>query len=371
MITFKYSPKIFFTLIFALMITSCSGIITPGMAVMESRYTPKMPKPIPTKDFKLISINSAVISKQKPTVRKAIKKVGRPAGVGGYKYRIGAQDILSITVWDHPELTIPAGEFRSPTAAGHKVSENGHFFFPYAGSVQAAGRTTNQIRRDLEQKLSKYITKPQVGVAIAAYRSQKAYISGQVIKPGVYPIDDVPLTVRAIIAKSGGLNDKASDFALLTHHKQKISIDLDALYRKGDNSQNYVLRGGDALHIAEKNSSKKVFVMGEVNKARSVPLNRFGLSLAEALSEAGGINEEKANPTGIFVIRQENPEDKKPSVYQLRMTSVHSMLLAEQFSLRSRDIVYVTAAPITRWNRLISQILPTLSIISTTKALTK
>ena len=349
----------------------CSNLITPGVPSFESRYTPKPVRATSGKDFKLISINARTIAKQKPLFKKIIRTNGRRAGIGGYKYRIGAQDILSVTVWDHPELTIPAGEFRSPTAAGHKVGEDGRFFFPYAGNVQAAGRTTTQIRRDLEQKLSKFITKPQVGVAIAAYRSQKVFVSGQVIKPGVYPIDDVALTVRGIIARSGGLNDKASDFALLTHHKQKISIDLNALYRQGDNRQNYVLRGGDALHITEKNTSDKVFVMGEVNKAGSVQLNRFGLSLAEALSEAGSINEEKANPTGIFVIRQENPSDKKPTVYQLRMTSVHSMLLAEQFSLRSRDIVYVTAAPITRWNRVISQILPSLSIVTATKALTK
>lgn len=371
MTVFNLPHKFFvFIIIPILLFTGCSKIIAPGVPTFESRYTKKATRPIPGKDFKLIPISSRVISTQKHYTKKKITRTGRRAGIGGYQYRIGPQDILTITVWDHPELTIPAGEFRSASAAGHKVEEDGYFFFPYAGRIKAAGRTPEQVRRELEQKLAKFITKPQVGVAIAAYRSQQAYITGQVNKAGVLPINDVPLTIRDAIAKAGGLAENASDFALLTHHNQKLNIDLNKLYREGDNSQNYVLRGSDSLYIAEKNGADKVFVMGEVKKTGSIPFSRFGLSLAEALSDANGINEEKANPTGIFVVRQESPNDNKPTVYQLQMSAVHSMLLAEQFALRPRDIVYVTAAPITRWNRVISQLLPSFSVISATKTAT-
>ncbi len=370
MASFKRTISTLVLLASSLFISACSSSFAPGMPALTSGDTPKATQPKPGKDFKLVLINSNVIAKQKHISKKAITKRGRPAGIGGYEYRVGPQDILTITVWDHPELTIPAGEFRSPVAAGHKVGANGLFYFPYAGKVRAAGRTPSQIREVLEKKLAKFITKPQVGVTVAAYRSQQAYISGQVEKPGVLPINDVPLTVRDIIAKSGGLNEKASDYALLTHHKQKINIDLDALYRKGDNSQNYVLRGGDSLHIAEKDASEKVFVMGEVKNSGSVKFSRFGLSLAEALSEAGSIDEKTANPSGVFVVRQENLSDKKPTVYQLRMTSPHSMLLADKFVLRPRDIVYVTAAPVTRWNRVISQLLPSISVVTSTRSVT-
>lgn len=373
MITLKFFSRLPILIISSLLISSCSNIIAPGVPTLESRYTPKLAKPKPNIDFKLIPINSNVIAKL-PKFKKAPRRksfASRPAGIGGYSYRIGRQDILSITVWDHPELTIPAGEFRSAKAAGHKVGSDGRFFFPYAGKVLAAGRTTEQVRGELERKLAKFITKPQVGVAIAAYRSQQASISGHVIKPGVFALDDIPLTIKGIIAKSGGLDKNASDYALLTHHKQKIEIDLDALYRKGDSTQDYVLRGGDSLYIADKSSATKVFVMGEVKKPGSVPLGRFGLTLAEALSDSGSIDESTANPRGVFVIRQEKASDRLASVYQLRIRSVHSMLLAEQFSLRSRDIVYVTAAPVTKWNRVISQILPSLSIVSAAKNLTK
>ncbi len=376
-ISLSRTLKFFITIVLFSLLSGC--ITTPGMPTLASKYVNKKLKPaIPGKDFKLVVLSNKSI-KHVPRPRTIPKTPGRARGTGGYIYRIGPQDILSITVWDHPELTIPAGEFRSPTAAGHKVDGQGFFFFPFAGRVKASGRTTEQVRTILQKKLAKYITNPQVGVSIAAYRSQRAYISGQVQKPGVYEINDTPLTVRDAIGKAGGLKDllrdtskEAADYALLArHNKQKILIDLDALLRKGDERQNYVLRGGDSLHIAERDRTEKVFVMGEVKKPQTIRLNRFKVSLAEVLSDAGGINEETANPQGIFVVRKERPQDKLATVYQLQLNGVHSMLLAEQFPIRKRDIVYVTAAPISRWNRVINQILPSLDSATSVDNLTK
>lgn len=371
--------KLLLVIIAANLLGGCVTI--PGMPVFKTKFSPKTESPaIPGKDFKLVSLNTQTISKIPPAKGSISKSPGKAKGTGGYKYKIGAQDILSITVWDHPELTIPAGEFRSPTAAGHKVSNDGFFFFPFAGKVKAAGRTSEQIRLDLQQKLAKYITNPQVGVSIAAYRSQKAYITGEVIKPGVYEIDDTPLTVRDAIAKAGGLrtigdasrDKEADEYALLTKsNNKKIIIDLDALFRKGDNRQNYVLRGGDSLHVPDRDRTEKIFVLGEVNQPGTIQLNRFDVTLSDAISDSGGIKEESANPNGIFVVRKERPTDKLATVYQLNLRSVHSMLLAEQFKLRKRDIVYVTAAPISRWNRVIGQITSTLSNTSTVDSLAK
>jgi len=348
------------------------------MPTIGKNHSPRLAKPVPGREYTLIPItyntlakNNVVSNRMYSGKKKSVVAGKRATGTGGYKYVIGAQDILSITVWDHPELTIPAGEFRDASSAGHKVGENGKFFFPFAGEVQAKGRTTNEIRKELERKLAKFITKPQVGVAIASYRSQKSSISGEITKPGVFAINDTPQTVRSLIAAAGGLTKDASGSALLVQQNKKTRIDLASLYRGGNNAQNYVIRGGDALHILKKNTSKKVFVMGEVRTAGSVSLDEFGLTLAEAINEAGSFNEETADPTGVFVVRQQNYNDKKPTVYQLQITSVHSMVLAERFKLRPRDIVYVTATPIVRWNRVISRILPSITSIDNFKSITQ
>ncbi len=117
---------------------------------------------------------------------------------------------------------------------------------------------------------------------------------------------------------------------------------------------------------------RKIFVLGEVRQPGTIIMDENGVSLAEALSDRGGINEDTANASGIFVVRSyTRVKQRLPVVFQLELKSVHSMVLAEKFALYERDIVYVTAAPISRWNRVISQILPTLNATSTTKSISK
>ncbi len=333
-----------------------------------------------------------------------------------YQYYIGNRDILSITVWDHPELTIPAGD--SP--ATHDVGNDGRFYFPYAGKIQATGKTVEDVRKDLEKKLQVFIAKPQVSVRVASFRSQKAYVSGAVKKPTTLAITDTPLTIRDVISKSGGvIPRKYTGQASLQRGKQTISIDLNRMLKFNDNRQNFILHNGDRLHIVEideltewrkelkrsidkenilspirlkhtiqkekslarlkkdlerelKSEQAKIFVMGEVNKPGTIKYQvEDGMTLAEAINDAGSLKEETVNPKGIFVIRQESTSNPIPTVYQLPIASVHSMLLAEQFTIRPRDIIYVTATPSIRWNRVLGLLLPSLTLLNTFNNLSK
>ena len=105
-------------------------------------------------------------------------------------------------------------------------------------------------------------------------------------------------------------------------------------------------------------------MLGEVNKPQSINFGRTNITLADALTDAGGFAQATADASGIFVVRKA-PENtgKIALVYQLNARNATALILADQFQLEPRDIVYVTAAPIARWNRLIAQIVPTAQAI--------
>jgi len=277
-----------------------------------------------------------------------------------YQYVVGAQDTLRITIWNHPELSNPVGTLNE--LSGRVVNADGTFFFPYAGKIQAAGKTVQQIRDDLAQKLSKFLVEPQVDVSVLNYRSQRAFVVGQVEKPGIVPITDVPLTVTDLIAQAGGLKQDADlRAASLMRAGSSKSIDLYSLYYRGDVSQNIQLKSGDVLTIPE-NRYNKIFVLGEVAKPQSVVMPRGRISLAEAISDSGGFNPLTANAGQLYVIRG-GEGGKKPQIWHLDASSPDALILADRFDLESRDIVYVDPAGVARFGRVISNIIPTASVI--------
>jgi len=327
----------------------------------------------------LSNINIAVIDSSLITQLKAAQVIPKSnkqtttSITNDYDYVLGVGDVLSIGVWDHPELTIPAAVQRTAEFDGFRIQADGTITYAYAENVPAAGKTIRELHTVLVEKLSKVIEKPQLDLKVVGFRSQRAYITGEVQKPGILPIGEIPLTLIDALNKTGGLTERADWRTVnFTRGNKTEVIRLDDFYTQGDISQNRLLKHGDIVHV-NRTDNQKVFVLGDVKNAGSIEINRYGLSLAEALSDVGGLNDRTANANGVFVLRKrtQNETNIIADVYQLYARNAVALVLADQFKLQARDIIYVTTAPIARWNRLISQLAPTLQALDNISTIKK
>ena len=307
---------------------------------------------------KLIAQNAATyVSSSVPAELLAFK----PAA-----YRIGANDVLYITVWDHPELTAPSGAQQQIDANGRLVRPDGTIFYPYIGKLDAAGKTIEELRSTIAQRLAQYVDSPQVDLSVLRFASQKAILAGAVIKAGPLPITTSPMSVVEALGVAGiePLNADLSGLALTRDGKEYV-LDIDALNTTGSQLHNVFLKDGDQLYLPY-NDRKKIYVMGEVLAPQAIRFKTKHMSLADVVGSVGGLNQTTSNGNALYVIRgAENIETEPAKVYQLDAESPVAFAIANRFELKPQDIVYVGPAQVTRWNRLISQLLPSATILGT------
>ena len=354
----------------------------------------------PAETYPVTLIDAQVIQKQQAQTADAIANQVLPppgpfADPTQYVYHVAPQDILGITVWDHPELTTPNGSTLSsggnttqsiggalqqpytqalPGQAdpyGQTVAPDGTIYFPFVGRIRASGRTTAQIRDELGKKLIPYIRDPQVDVRVLSYRSQKVQVTGDVKTPGPLALSDVPLTLVDAITRSGGSSDNADLQRVRLTRKGKLYVlDANRMLDKGDTTQNVMLEPGDIVNVPDR-SDTRIFVMGEVKTPIPVPMNKGELTIADALTQAGGILDTDANPRQIYVMRGMKDKPTTPDVYRLDMTQPDAIMLSSQFQLQPMDVVYVGTAASTTFNRVLQQVLPTVQTLFYLKQLTR
>jgi polysaccharide biosynthesis/export protein len=349
-------------LCFALLLQGC--VIAPGQYMSDKGLV--RGTPTDNSQIELITITPQLLTANSPvTLSAAI-----PDALLTYKpepYRIGAGDTLYITVWDHPELTSPAGVQQQTAANGRLVRSDGTLFYPYIGAVQVAGMTIEQLRQEITSKLSTFVKDPQVDVNVVGYNSQHVLVQGAFIKTDPQSISAVPLTLWEALGTATINNNQANITDLiLSRDGHDYHLDLAALNDAKGIAGDIYLKNGDRLYLPY-NDTREVYVMGEVVRPMAV---NFGtadsFSLTQALGRVGGLNPLTASGKEVYVIRGANDLDNAPAkVFQLDARSPSAFALGDKFRIKAGDVVFVGPAGITRWNRVLSQILPSATLLST------
>ena len=369
----------------------------PGYFLDTSRLKEDShPTPTETYPVKLIDSDLVLAQAKAGAVAAASQALppSRFADPSQYIYRLSPQDILGVTVWDHPELTTPNGTTLSaggnttqsvgqvlqqpyttalPGQAdpfGQTISADGTIYFPFIGRIRAAGKTASELRDQIAAGLTPYIKNPQVDVRVLSYRGQKVQVTGEVKTPGPLAISDVPLTLVDAITRSGGTNSDADlQRVRLTRNKQLYVLDANGLLDRGDTTQNVMLQAGDIINVPD-NTNSRVFVLGEVKSPQPLYMLKGRLSIADALAQAGGILDTDANPRQIYVMRGMKDNPTKPEAYRLDLTQPDAIMLSAQFQLQPQDVIYVGTAASATFNRVLNQVLPTIETMFYVKQLT-
>ncbi len=352
--------------------TACS--LAPGIHIKDAEVTERAHEQQGDDQFKIQVVSPYLIqkfAKEHQAEVAARKPDPNVLLFKDYQYRIAPHDILSVIVWDHPELTSPTGQYRSPEENGQVVYADGTMFYPFVGYITVAGKTVIEIQRELTSRLKHAIKDPQVAVRVARFLGRRVEITGEVKQPQTLFLDNVPLRVSDALVRTGGFSQASNpaEVTLIRGGKATV-LDLMSFYEEGDPKQNWLLMDGDTVHVGSMTLSQ-VFVFGEVKTMGTRPMFRGRLSLAQALGDSAGFDYTTMRPA-VYVLRQE-PQGK-PEVFRLDVAQADSLILAAQFPLKPRDVVFVATNDLARMNRVISQILPlvntiwqTWSMIYTTK----
>ena len=276
-------------------------------------------------------------------------------------YKLSSGDVLSISLWAYPEISGNNTESNS----GYQIDQNGYIQFPMIGRYKAARKSLTQVNQELRSQLSRYLKTPDVIARVLSYQGQRFSVQGNVTKGGQFALSDQPVSVYTALGMAGGVNSQQGDNASITLVRQGRTYKLNTieLEKAGLSLHNLLIQPNDTLYVNSR-ENQKIYVMGESGKNQSLPMRDQGMSLSDVLGESLGLNPLSASRSKIYVVRSQ-PNATHTEVYQMDLSSIADFGLANQFKMRSNDIVYVDASGLARWQRVINQVIPFSSIVNT------
>lgn len=286
---------------------------------------------------------------------------------------IGVGDGVTVTIWEAGPGGLFSGTGSSVTTLVNSVStgansatipqqivgRDGSITVPYAGRVSVAGKTTRAVQNVIEQALEGKAIQPQVLVNVTQPVSASVSVNGEVVNGAQVPLSVKGYRVLDVIALAGGVKFPVNeDFVELSRGSRTARAPLITLVNNPH--KNIYLRPGDTLTVVH--DPQTFIAYGALGQNAEIPFQADGITLAQALSKAGGLQDSRSDPRGVFVFRNElasvarqfDPSNPlvhsgrlTPVVYRLRLDDPNSLFMEQSFQIANRDVIYVSNSPST------------------------
>lgn len=281
-------------------------------------------------------------------------------------YMVGPGDVLEVSIWEAPPATLFGGgavdprlgpaTTRATVFPEQMVGEEGNISVPFAGKIPASGKSPQEIEAEIARRLKDKANQPQVLVRMIRNNTANVTVVGEVANSMLMPLTARGERLLDALAAAGGVRQPVNKMTLqLTRGDRVQSLPLDTIIR--DPSQNIVLQPGDV--ITSLHQSLSYTVLGATGKNEEINFEAQGISLAQALARAGGLQDARADAQGVFIFRFESPlaldlagkqplttpEGKVPVIYRVDLKDPATFFVAQNFPVQDRDLLYVSNAP--------------------------
>ena len=306
---------------------------------------------------------------------------------------ISAGDVVDVSIWEAPPALLFGTASDISGLSGSKevklpeqmVDNKGQITIPFVGKISVSGKTPEQVQAMIVKGLTKKANNPSAVVRIAKNNSADVTIVGEVTNSTRMPLTGKAERILDALAAAGGTKHPSSRISVqLNRRGQSVEMPFDAIIK--DPRQNVILQKGDVVSV---NYQTKSFTgLGATAKNTEIDFEAGGISLMQALARSGGLDDNRADARGVFIFRQESaniltPEQRAalpmqlqyasevPVIYRLNLKEPINYIVAQNFAIKDKDLIYVSNAPGVEFRKFISLVAQGMYIVNTVDDLSK
>jgi polysaccharide biosynthesis/export protein len=292
-----------------------------------------------------------------------------------FRQQLGVGDTVEVSIWEAPPATLfgaepmdgkgSAGTSQRMALPDQVVDGDGNITVPFIGSIKADGRTPTQLQQDIAGRLKGMAHDPQVLVRLANNATSYVTVVGDVANNKRMPMTARGERILDALASAGGVRESVDKITIqVTRGDNVASLPLQTLIR--DPRQNVPLHSGDVVTALFQPYS--FTVLGATGKNQEVNFEAQGVTLAQALARAGGLEDSRSDVRGVFIFRFEDAgalnwpstpvrttaDGKVPVIYRVNLQDVNSLFVAQNFMMDNKDLLYVSNAPVTELQKVLN-----------------